>query len=250
MLTSTDPAEASSWQQSAGPQGSAVSCPTTSFCVAGNQALGGDIQIGTPPVATATTITSAAASAVVGQPVTVGVEVTSAQAGTGAATPGGTATITAGSSTCSATLSGSAGVAAGSCEITEPAPGSYQVSASYAAQGIFASSASSAGSLLRVGKAAARVRLKLSASRVRYGREHSERLTVTVTPQFAGTPGGEIVVLNGSKTVCSRHLSMSKASCLLANRQLRPGRYRLRVRYDGNSDFMPAFSGYERLRVT
>jgi len=235
----------------AGPgpeQGSAVSCLTTTFCVAGD--AGGEIQIGTPPVATSTTITSAPATAVAGQPVTVGVSVTSAQAGTGAATPGGTATITVGSRSCSATLSGSAGVASGSCKITESAPGSDHVSASYAAQGSFATSATSASSVLRVGKAAARVRLKLSASRVKYGREHSERLTVTVTPQYTGTPGGKIVILTGSKTVCSKSLSKGKAACLLASRRLRPGSYRLRVRYDGNADFKSAYSSYARLRVT
>jgi hypothetical protein len=246
MLTSTDPTgPGSSWQQSGGPdENTAVSCPTVSLCVAAD---GGSIQIGTPPVAT-TTAVSGPGTAVVGQTMTVGVKVTSAEAGTGAATPGGTATITAGRRSCTATLSGTAGVASGSCKITEPAPGSYRVSASYPAQGSFASS--TASRLLKVGKAAARVALKLSAGQVRYGQEHTVRLSVTVKSQYTGTPSGKIVILAGSKTICSVYLRNGKASCLLAGRQLRPGRYALRARYDGNTDFKPGYSPYERIRIT
>jgi hypothetical protein len=251
MLTSTDPAGGpSTWQESAGPaQYSTVSCPATTLCVAAN-AKYGYVQVGTPPVATTTTLTSAPASAVTGQPVSVGVRVTSAQAGSGAASPAGTVTVKAGARTCTAALKGSAGVSTGSCKITEPGPGRYHLSASYGPQGSFAGSTTPTSRLLTVHKAATTARLRLSSPTVRYGHEQRERLSVTITPQYSGTPGGKVVILAGSKTVCALRLKGGRASCTLSARQLRRGTYRLRARYGGSSAFRSATSPPVRLRVT
>ena len=251
MLTSTDPAGGpSTWQESAGPaQYSTVSCPATSFCVAANTKYG-YVQLGTPPVATTTAVTSAPASAVAGQPVVVKVRVTSAQAGSGAASPAGSVTVGGGARTCAAALKGSAGVSTGSCKITEPGPGRYHLSASYGPQGSFAGSATPASRLLTVRKAAARARLRLSSPSIRYGHEQRERLSVAITPQYSGTPGGKVVILAGSKTVCTLRLKAGRASCTLSAKKLRRGTYRLRARYSGSSAFRSATSAPVRLRVT
>jgi hypothetical protein len=251
MLTSTDPAGGpSTWKESAGPaQYSTVSCPATTLCVAANTKYG-YVQVGTPPVSTTTQLTSAPASAITGQPLEVGVRVTSAQAGQGAASPSGTVTVRAGTRTCTAALKGSAGVSSGSCKITEPGPGRYHVSASYAAQGSFAGSTTVTSRLLTVRKAEARARLRLSSPSVRYGHEQRERLSVTITPQYSGTPGGKVVIVAGSKTVCALRLKAGRASCTPSARKLRRGTYRLRARYGGNGAFRSAISPPVRLRVT
>jgi hypothetical protein len=251
MLTSTDPdGGPSAWKESAGPaEYSTVSCPATTLCVAANR-LYGYVQVGTPPVPTTTTLTSAPASAVTGQPVAVSVRVTSAQAGSGAASPTGIVTVRGGARTCTAVLTGSAGVSSGSCKITEPGPGRYHLSASYAPQGSFAGSATVTSRLLAVRKAVAKARLRLSSPSARYGHEQRERLSVTIAPQYSGTPGGKVVILAGSKTVCRLRLKAGRASCRLSARKLRRGIYRLRARYGGSSAFRSATSPPVRLRVT
>jgi hypothetical protein len=247
MVSSAEPASGT-WATSPGPATvpESVSCPTASFCVAAES--GGQIQVGTPPVATATTI-AAPRTAVAGQPVRMQVKVASARAGRGAATPGGGVIVTAGRQSCRAALSGSAGVAAGSCTLAEPKPGRYTVSASYAAQGSFAGSVSG-GSVLAVGRARSAARLRLSRSSVRRGHEQQERLTVRVTPQYAGTPGGAADVLAGRSVLCVVRLRAGGGSCVLARDRLRAGKYTLRARYLGSSIFLGSYSRTARLTVT
>ena len=54
--------------------------------------------------------------------------------------------------------------------------------------------------------------LTLSAAKVTYGHERSERLTVKVTGQYAGTPGGKVTVKSGKTTVCTITLTAGKAA--------------------------------------
>jgi hypothetical protein len=77
--------------------------------------------------------------------------------------------------------------------------------------------------------------LRLSASRVADGREQSEKLTITVTPRYGGTPAGTVTVRAGSATVCTITLKTRTASCALAARRLGPGTYHLVARYAGSA---------------
>jgi len=77
--------------------------------------------------------------------------------------------------------------------------------------------------------------LRLSAGRVRYGREQSEKLTITVTPKSGGTAAGIVRVTTGSVTVCVITLKSRTASCTLAAKRLRPGTYHLVARYTGSA---------------
>jgi hypothetical protein len=78
--------------------------------------------------------------------------------------------------------------------------------------------------------------LRLSASRVVDGREQSEKLTITVTPRYGGTPAGTVTVrAAGSATACVITLKTRTASCTLAARRLGPGTYHLVARYAGSA---------------
>ena len=84
--------------------------------------------------------------------------------------------------------------------------------------------------------------LSLSAARVTYGREQAERLAVTVTPQYGGTPGGTVTVKSGTTTVCVITLASGKGSCTLTASKLRTGTYTLVAAYPGSSDFTSSAS--------
>jgi hypothetical protein len=74
--------------------------------------------------------------------------------------------------------------------------------------------------------------LRLSASRVTDGREQSEKLTITVTPKYGGTPAGPVTVRAGSATACVITLTKTRtASCTLTAKRLGPGTYHLVARY-------------------
>lgn len=77
--------------------------------------------------------------------------------------------------------------------------------------------------------------LRLSAGRVTYGREQLEKLTITVTPRYGGTPAGTVSVKAGSATVCVITLKSRTASCTLAAKRLGPGTYHLVARYAGSA---------------
>jgi len=247
LLASTDPASssASAWLDT-GMSVGAVSCLTASMCAAGTFA--GQVQVGTTPLAAKTTITSVTKSRIVGQPIEVSVRVAATTTGPSVPTPGGTVTVTMSHSTCTAQLAGSGGVATGECAITPRAPGTYHIDASYGSQSPYGGSQASSVPVTVVQARTSTV-LTLSDQRVTYGHEHSERLTVTVHPQFTGVPAGTVVIKVKTMTICTRRLSDGTATCRLTRKQLRPGRYQLTAHYSGNSAFIKSTSAAERLRV-
>jgi hypothetical protein len=83
---------------------------------------------------------------------------------------------------------------------------------------------------------------KLSASTVKYGNEHSARVSVTVTAQFHGPATGTVTVIAGSAKICTITLSNGVGSCALTARQLTPGAHKLTARYAGNATYQPALS--------
>jgi hypothetical protein len=221
-----------------------VSCPTASFCVAVDST---DAFTYSPSTTTITSITS---NPVVGQPVSVGVQVTGPSTTSGSLTPSGQVTVSDGARSCEATLSGSNGTATASCSITEQAAGNYSLTASYPGDANFASSETSTSTSLTVAKGTSKTALKLSARKVTYGHEQTEHLSVTVSPQYSGsTPTGTVTVTESTTTLCTFTLSSAKGSCTLSATEFGPGTYGLVATYGGSADFDGSASVEESFTV-
>jgi Bacterial Ig-like domain (group 3) len=161
--------------------------------------------------------------------------------------PTGTVTIKAGKHVaCTITLK----ARNGSCTVpsTRFGPGTIGVTAFYNG-GISFQASHSAAQTFTVLKATTKTRLALSTSSVTYGHEQAERLSVAVTPQFAGTPAGTVSVKSGTRTICTFVLRSGKGSCALTAKQLRPGTYRLTASYPGKGGFTGSTSASRTLRV-
>jgi YVTN family beta-propeller protein len=163
--------------------------------------------------------------------------------------PTGSVTITSGTKTlCHLTLS----AGSGHCSASAAAlgAGTYVVTASYAGNTEFDSSTSS-GVTLTVAKATSKASLVLSASKVAFGHEQAEHLSVSVTPEFAGTtPTGTISVRSSGNVVCTMTLSHGRGSCTLSPRELAVGLHDLVAHYAGNGDFGSAASAPETLEIS
>jgi lysozyme len=200
--------------------------------------------------ATTVTIPSVTSGAVVGQPITIHVQVSGAFTGTEVPAPSGTVTVSDGTRTCPAVLSGAGGVATGSCTITEDAAGSHSLTASYPADSNWDSSSTASATSVTVGKATSKTVLKLSKSSVTYGDEQAGKLSVTVSPQFAGSiPTGSVKIKESSMTVCKIKLSSGKGSCSLSSKELKAARYSLTATYLASRDFDGSVSAKETLTV-
>ena len=91
--------------------------------------------------------------------------------------------------------------------------------------------------------------LKLSAARVKFGHEQSEKLSVKVKPRTGGTPSGKVTVAAGSRTLCTIKLANGKGSCTLAAKRLKPGTYRLTGIYGGDRKYAGAAYPAQSLTV-
>jgi hypothetical protein len=96
---------------------------------------------------------------------------------------------------------------------------------------------------------ATRAALKLSAAKVTYGHEQTERLTVTVTPQHSGTPAGTVTVKAGKTTVCEITLKAGQGGCTLAPKKLPAGAYHLVAAYGGSLYYLGSASAGQALTV-
>lgn len=195
--------------------------------------------------ATATELTESALRAVYGDEETerFSVKVTAGSAGT----PTGAVSIASGSTTvCAITLvSGT-----GSCTpaATRLAADPARVTASYRGSFVFGASASVAAGFT-VTKESTTAALKLSARKVTYGHEQAEKLSVTVSPRFAGTPGGRVTVKAGRTTVCVITLKSGKGGCTLTAKKLPAGTYTLIAAYPGSADFGSSASAKKTLTI-
>ena len=90
--------------------------------------------------------------------------------------------------------------------------------------------------------------LALSATRIAYGHEQSERLTVTVRAK-SGTPAGKATVKAGTMTVCVITLKSGKGACTLTAKRLKPGTYHLAASYPGTVGFADSVSAQKALTV-
>jgi hypothetical protein len=161
--------------------------------------------------------------------------------------PGGSVAVKSGSTAvCTITLvSGK-----GNCMLSArklPA-GTHTLVAHYGGSTDFTGSASATKTLI-VAKEASKTALTLSATRVTYGKEHAEHLTVTVSPQYSGTPGGKVTVKSGTTVVCTITLVSGKGNCTLSARKLPKGTHTLTARYRGSADFTSSTSAKKTLTV-
>ena len=82
--------------------------------------------------------------------------------------------------------------------------------------------------------------LMLSAAKVTYGHEGTAQLSVTVSPQYAGsTPSGTVTVTQSTTTLCVITLSSGKGKCKLSPRKLKAGTYHLVATYGGSATSRP-----------
>ena len=133
----------------------------------------------------------------------------------------------------------------GSCSLSNAqlAAGTYSLVATYAGE-------ESAQKLLIVAKATSKTALKLSATKVTYGDEQVEQLSVTVTGQGKGlVPAGTVTIAESSTRICSISLTLGKGSCSLSAEQLAVGRYSLVATYAATTDFVGSASTKKTLTV-
>jgi hypothetical protein len=204
------------------------------------------------PTPTSTTITSITNSPVVGQPLTVGVQVSQQCTEAGAGTPDGKVIVSDGTNTCTATLSGSSGVADGSCTIIETTAGAYSLSAVYNGQAQYEPSATANSTPVTVATATTSTNFQASGS----GTTGSgtpvvgQPITVAVRTfaQYTGpgepTPTGTVTVTEGPQT-CTLDLSgvygMATGSCTIT--ETSAGTYNLTATYNGDPNFDSSTTG-------
>jgi hypothetical protein len=154
------------------------------------------------------------------------------------ATPTGTVTITELSrKLCTITLRSGLG----SCSLSakELALGTYHLVATYSGNASYLGSSKAKKLVVAKTRPTATV-LKLSAAKVTYGKEHSERLTVTTKSLRTGTPTGTVTIKAGSRLVCTITLRNDIGSCKLSATQLAVGTYSLVASYPGNAMYLPS----------
>lgn len=149
---------------------------------------------------------------------------------------------------CTVTLS----KGAGSCTpgATALAPGKYTVAALYLGDTNFSPS-QSAGHTWTVARAATATALALSATSVAYGKETSERFSVTIRTQFAGPATGTVTVKSGTTAICLITLAAGKGACVPKNAKLlAPGTHPIVAVYGGDAHFNLSASPAVSLNVT
>jgi hypothetical protein len=139
----------------------------------------------------------------------------------------------------------------GSCNLSNVRlqVGTYSLVATYGGSTNFEGSAS-VKKILTVTKATSKTTLKLSSSKVTYGHEQTEHLSVMVSPEFAGsTPTGRVTIEGSGTTLCVITLSSGKGSCTLSVKRVKAGTYRFAATYGRSTNFEGSTSAKETLTV-
>jgi hypothetical protein len=157
-------------------------------------------------------------------------------------TPTGTVTISG--ANCQITLS----EGRGSC--TLPATyfnaGSRNMVATYLGSSDFKHSAS-AKKTITIDTATTTTSLELSTTRVTYGDEQVEQLSVSVSPQYPGTTPTGTVTITGAN--CQVRLSSGKGSCTLPATYFRTGNHLMAATYNGSHNFRRSVSATQTIAV-
>jgi hypothetical protein len=234
----------------------AVSCPAPGACLAGGQDGEGLNADGLGNLisedwvlqrSTAATATSAALSTA---QLTYGDEQAEKVTATVRATtpaPTGTITVTAGG-TALCTIKLASGTGSCTLPVAGLAPGKATLNAHYAGGPGFGPSVG-ISKQLTVAKAGSSTILKLSPTRVAYGHEQQEKLSVRVIPQHAGRPSGTVTMLWRGVTLCVIRISQDIGACTLSSKRLGPGAYNVVARYGGDRNFNGS-SAKETLTIT
>lgn len=200
------------------------------------------------PLQSIVSVTSVSSNPVAGQPIAVSVQVTGVSAGSTA--PTGRVTVSDGKRNCTAILKRSGHTAHGTCSIAEQAVGHYAFTASYPGDSVYGASVTAAATKVTVRKAKSKTSLGLSTAKATYGDEEAEHLSVTVSPEFAGsTPAGTVKVAASTVTLCVITLSSGKGSCDLSSKKLPVGTHHLVATYSGSKNLLASASSTETLSV-
>ena len=134
---------------------------------------------------------------------------------------------------------GSPGVGTATCATSSLPVGSDGITAVFTPTNNTYATLSSPPVGVTVGEASSTTTFILSSSWITYGDEETEVLSVSVSPEFAGsTPAGTVTVTDSGSTLCAIALSGAKGSCTLSANQLGVGSYyNLTASYGGSIDF-------------
>jgi hypothetical protein len=92
-------------------------------------------------------------------------------------------------------------------------------------------------------KSATETVLTLSRTKVTYGNEQVELMSVKVSPEFRGlTPTGKVTIAEGRTTLCVFTLSSGKGSCGLTPKKLQAGTYNIVATYGGSLKFAGSYA--------
>jgi hypothetical protein len=153
-----------------------------------------------------------------------------------AGTPSGSVTVKAGSTVvCVITLASARGTCAPPA--TRLPATSTKLVATYSGSVDFSASRSAARALV-IAKTRVTTDLAVSATRAQYGSEQAVKLSVAVTPQYAGHLTGTVTITTGRVTVAVVALNYGKA------------RYTLVATYSGNADYDRSTSAGRSLTVS
>jgi hypothetical protein len=103
---------------------------------------------------------------------------------------------------------------------------------------------------ITVGMATTKVTLELSATKVTYGDEQTELLSVTVLPQHSGAaPSGTVTIKTSATTLSVITLSSGRGWWTMSDKKLKPGAYHLVGTYSGSRNFKGSISAKETLTI-
>jgi hypothetical protein len=90
----------------------------------------------------------------------------------------------------------------------------------------------------------------LSRGGVQYGSEQGEKISVKVTPKYAGDLTGTVTVKAGGTTVAVFRLNSGRGSYTFTSKKLTAGKYTLVATYGGNGDYAGSRSAGKSLTVS
>ena len=158
-----------------------------------------------------------------------------------AGTPTGTVTFTSGTTVlCAVTLPTTTCTTPSGVQL---GVGTHAVTATYAGDGNFSTSSSTTPSVLTLTAATTTTTVSVAPSSIAFGREDAAAFSVTVTPQYTGTPTGTVVVSTGATVLCTVFLPAGSASgtCAPTAQALAVGGpYALTAVYAGDATFTPS----------
>jgi hypothetical protein len=139
----------------------------------------------------------------------------------------------------------------GSCfpAATRLAVGTHRITAVYGGSKDLGGSVSAARTVTVV-RASSAVALSEAKAKVQYGSEGTEKISVRVSPRYAGTPGGTVTVTANGSALAVIKLKSGAGSFALSAKELAAGPYKLVAAYGGNASFTGSASSKKTLTVT